>query len=192
MNITFTGTPPEVLEEIRAFLGVRGSESEPAAPKDDKPDAAQAETPKEEETSDGRMYGKTEVGKARRTTVQIAEDEEIETLAAKLGANLDGAAAKHPASDILEQLRAQSETAPADESAGISTGEERSDPEQEEGATRDDVRDAMGRYVEKHGMPAIQKNGPELLGYAKLSEIPEDPALFAAAAARLDAATADD
>lgn len=56
--------------------------------------------------------------------------------------------------------------------------------------TRQDVKDAMQRYVAKHGMDALAANAPALLGAKKLSEIPEDAAAFGAAAKRLEAAIA--
>lgn len=200
IKIEFSGDASTVMTEMAQMLAATDARSEPPvarpAPEPTTPEEpaqaeALAETPTEEPASEpaGRMYGKADEGKSRRTKVQIAEDEEIEALASKLGANLEGAAAKHPASIILAELRSKAESEP-EETAGISTGEERTDPAQEETSalTREDVRDAMGRYVEAHGMPAMQKNGPELLGYAKLSEIPEDPEAFAAAIERLDAA----
>lgn len=56
--------------------------------------------------------------------------------------------------------------------------------------TRDDVKEAMQRYVAKHGMDALAKNANDLLGAPKLSAIPEDPAAFEAAVKRLEAALA--
>lgn len=56
--------------------------------------------------------------------------------------------------------------------------------------TRDDVKEAMQRYVAKHGMDALAKNANDLLGAPKLSAIPEDPAAFEAAVKRLEAAIA--
>lgn len=56
--------------------------------------------------------------------------------------------------------------------------------------TRDDVKDAMQRYVAKHGMDKLAANAATLLGAPKLSAIPEDPAAFKAAVERLEAALA--
>lgn len=55
--------------------------------------------------------------------------------------------------------------------------------------TRDDVKAAMQVYVAKHGMDQLAVNAGELLGAPKLSAIPEDPAAFATAVERLEAAT---
>jgi hypothetical protein len=54
--------------------------------------------------------------------------------------------------------------------------------------TRDDVKEAMQRYVAKHGMDTLAKNAETLLGAPKLSAIPDDPAAFKAAVERLEAA----
>jgi hypothetical protein len=56
--------------------------------------------------------------------------------------------------------------------------------------TRDDVKEAMQRYVAKHGMDTLAKNAETLLGAPKLSAIPDDPAAFKAAVERLEAAIA--
>lgn len=38
----------------------------------------------------------------------------------------------------------------------------------------DDVRGALGAYVKKFGMPAAQEDGPKIIGYPKISDIPDD------------------
>lgn len=58
--------------------------------------------------------------------------------------------------------------------------------------TPEDVKAAMTRYVEKHGMDAAQKNGPTLVGFERLSLVPNDATVCAAAVARIEAATAKD
>lgn len=55
--------------------------------------------------------------------------------------------------------------------------------------TREDVKDAMKAYQAKHGLEMLAANAGTLLGAAKLSAIPDDPAAFEAAVKRLEAAT---
>lgn len=55
-------------------------------------------------------------------------------------------------------------------------------------ATRDDVRNAMMDYSAKYGMPAAQADGPKILGFPKLSAIP-DTADFASLVAAMKRAT---
>lgn len=57
-------------------------------------------------------------------------------------------------------------------------------------ATRQDVVDAMKRHAEKFGLAETSKNKVKLLGAEKVGGLPEDPAVFAAAIARFDAAVA--
>ena len=57
-------------------------------------------------------------------------------------------------------------------------------------ATRQDVVDAMKRHAEKFGLAETSKNKVKLLGAEKVGSLPEDPAVFAAAIARFDAAVA--
>lgn len=55
--------------------------------------------------------------------------------------------------------------------------------------TRDDVKAAMKAYADKHGMAELQSKGKTYLGYAKLSDMPEDQAAFKAACDAFAAAT---
>lgn len=203
INIQFTGNAPEVAGEMKLFINelARQFGDAPAAKAPTATPAVQEETPvvsdapevEEPEADEVRFYGKSDGGRARRTKEQMAEDAEIDELAEKLKIDVSKAVVSRPAAEVLAQLREKAEAAPEAAKASISTGDERVDPEQTEDeaptATREDVRDAMAAYVEKRGMPAIQTNGPKLLGYKKLSEMPEDPEIFAAAVARLQEAT---
>lgn len=121
-------------------------------------------------------------GRARRTKEEIAEDKELDDLAAKLGVSdedVDQILAKHGHAATIEALKER-----ADEKAeirNISTSpEDRTNPEDEaqdkadeaaevEAArdtenplTVDDLRSVMGKYVEAHGMPATQEDGPAI------------------------------
>lgn len=60
--------------------------------------------------------------------------------------------------------------------------------EEERTFTHDDVRDALGRYAAKFGMPEAQKNGPVLMGAAKISAIPDDQAALRKAVEGIEAA----
>lgn len=47
--------------------------------------------------------------------------------------------------------------------------------------TQDSVRGLLGLYVQAYGMAAAQEDGPKIIGYAKISEIPSDQKSFAKA-----------
>jgi len=141
-----------------------------------------AETP-----INGHIYGQAEEGKARRNKEQMAEDEEIERLAAlhKITGGLDSA----PASEVLKNLREMEAPVEDDAKANISTGEERKDPAQDEKpATREDMKAAMVKYVEAKGQVEAMEELPGIMGYKKQSEVPDDPAEFAKVIAKIEAA----
>lgn len=149
----------------------------------------QASAPEVSETSADadpqreRERGKPAPGKSRRTKAEIEEDE---------------------AADLADQQEAK---------AAISTGDERTDPENPEDdaqdaadeaadeanqsdteATRDDVRALMMEYSKAKGMPALNSDMSSVLktlfsdgDVTKLSEIPEDPKAFADVIAALSA-----
>jgi hypothetical protein len=54
--------------------------------------------------------------------------------------------------------------------------------------THDDLRQAMGAYVKKFGLDAAQKNVGAIMGFGKVSEVPEDK--IAEAIGKWNAATA--
>jgi hypothetical protein len=131
-----------------------------------------------------RFHGEPSEGRKRRTKEEITLDEEAADLLEDAGLTVAkfNEALKKAHGDwdaVMADLRAAAESKPA-----ISTGEERVDPAQEdepeqeeaEPLTHDDVRDALGDYAAKFGMPAAQKNGPKLMGADKISAIPDDQA----------------
>lgn len=164
-----------------------------------KEDARQVQDTPEPE---GRLYGRPDASRARRTKDEMAQDEEIEKLADQLGVNLAGA--MWPADKILADL---TEKAAAQEKPAISTGEERVDPAQEPEeapepltgevmpdepkVTREDLKPLMHRMLdEKHNgdMAATMEKFKELLGVGKQSDIPDDqiPAAHAKLSAYVD------
>lgn len=197
VEIKITGADAE--DAVAKLVSLAGAVSDrvtlPAAPAQQptaKPVTAEAPAAVEETADDEqetfRAYGQSEAGKARRTKVQIAEDEEIEKLAAALG--VVDIPTDRPAEVVLEKLRAAS--AAQDQPQISANPEDRRDPAGDDTpsdeippATREDVRNALAAYAEKFGMPAAQKNGPQLLGAGKISEIPDDAAAFQAAIDRI-------
>jgi hypothetical protein len=150
---------------------------------------AQPEAPAEPEV-EIRYHGQPGTGRKRRTKEEITLDEEAADLledvgltVTKFNAALDKAGGDWDA--VMADLRAAAE-AKSPATANISTGEERVDPTEADEAdeaedtgeplTHDDVRDALGDYAAKFGMPAAQKNGPKLMGADKISAIPDDQA----------------
>lgn len=134
------------------------------------------------ETVTIRYHGQPSEGRKRRTKEEIALDDEAEKLLEAVGlsvAKLNGALDK-AAGDwdvVMADLRAAADTKTEEPKANISTGEERADPAEEssdEPLTHDDVRNALGDYAAKFGMPAAQKNGPKFMGADKISAIPDD------------------
>lgn len=134
-----------------------------------------------------RFHGEPSEGRKRRTKEEITLDEEAADLLEDAGLTVAkfNEALKKAQGDwdaVMADLRA---AAAPEEKPAISTGEERVDPAQEEAPgedddgeplTHDDVRDALGDYAAKFGMPAAQKNGPKLMGADKISAIPDDQA----------------
>lgn len=162
---------------------------------DPAPDAATAEETQSPAEPSARCYGQPEEGKARRNKDQMAEDKEIEDLAAASG--VSEIPTDIPATTLLAKLKAgefekkTDDPAPA-EKANISTGEERIDPADAEtqaqdkadekaeveatrdGLTLDDLREVVGEYQKVHGMAATVENIPALLGCAVAEVKPED------------------
>lgn len=58
-------------------------------------------------------------------------------------------------------------------------------------ATADDVRAALGRYMAAYGFAATTTDFLPLCGYAKVKDMPEDPAAYAVAISKLDVAIFD-
>lgn len=150
------------------------------------------------ETAPIRYHGQAGEGRKRRTKEEIALDEEAAELLEKVGldvsklnAALDKAEGDWDA--VMADLRAAAAPSEDEAKPNISTGEARVDPENpddddEEPLTHEDVRDALGRYAAKFGMPAAQENGPRLLGAAKISAIPDDQTALRKAVDALNAA----
>lgn len=153
--------------------------------------AAAPATPEEtatpaNDTSDvpgeGRVYGAAQEGKQRRLKAEIAEDAEIEELAAKMGM------AKIPtditAKELLADLRIRVENGKAADEEPAKSEPEPEQPKSEPEvlgpeATRDDMKAAMRRYVEAMG--GLENAGEglrKILGFAKQSDVPEDAAEF--------------
>lgn len=168
MPRTAAQTEDELRDKITAVLDGAEFETEAAS-------EAAAEPVKR-----GRLYGGPEDGKARRTKAQMAEDKQIEELAAEMGVNT-AALADVEASVALERLRSGNGSAEAKPNS--STGEERIDPTSAEdkaqdaadeaaeaqatagdAPTLDDLRQAAGRFQKKHGMAAAMEIIPDLLG----------------------------
>lgn len=136
--------------------------------------------------STDREFGKASEGRARRTKAEIAEDEELEKLAADAGVTIENVikamAAGHSRAEVTAQLAAKAEASGG--SPQISSGEECVGPEDdaetaaqdkadekaeveanrdaEKPLTVDDVKQAVGLYVTKFGIPAAQEDGPGL------------------------------
>lgn len=163
-----------------------------ADPAPDTPIAEETQSPAE---PSARRYGQPEEGKARRNKDQMAEDKEIEDLAAACG--VSEITTDIPAADLLAKLKAGEVAAPKEdpapaEKANSSTGEERIDPADAEtqaqdkvdekaeveatrdGLTLDDLREVVGEYQKVHGMAATVENIPALLGCAVAEVKPED------------------
>lgn len=154
--------------------------------------AMKAAADEQEAASDIRYHGQPSGGGKRRTKAEITLDEEAKDLCEDVGVSIEqfNAALDKTGGDwdaVMADLRAAAAAKAGDaseEKPAISTGEERVDPanppedEADEGEplTRDDVREALGDYAAKFGMPAAQKNGPKLMGADKISAIPEDQA----------------
>lgn len=67
--------------------------------------------------------------------------------------------------------------------------EESSAPVEIKPATKDDVRNALMDYAAAYGMPHAQTDGPQLLGVAKVSDVPADK--YDEALAKIQAAIKD-
>lgn len=133
-----------------------------------------------------RPYGEADFGKARRNKAQMEEDSEIEELAKTLGiAKIPTDVAAH---ELLADLRSRA-TEKAAEVSEEPAEEPVDEPETAPEMTREDVRSALAAFAEKHGMAEAQKQGPALLGAKKISDIEDDPKVFAEVVARIKEAT---
>lgn len=204
-------TAADVLSDLRALAASTGEQRVVAfpAPEMSKPEPekqAQAEPapPAEEEP---RAYGQPSGDRKRRTKEEMAEDAEIERLAGKI--DRDPAAMTGSATEILAFLRKvitepvrkpvtyetpnisanpEDRQPPADEPA--LDGEILDDEAPAAEATRDDLKAAMTKLTEKHGMPAGLKIIGEVFapyGKSKQSEFDDDSAIFAEVIAKLEA-----
>ena len=192
------GAAAQYLERSMAAIGFSRGVSLPM-PKAEAPAPAEAPQPAPEvaeepddtptnEAPEIRYHGQPSEGRKRRTKEEITLDEEAAELledvglsVAKLNAALDKAAGDWDA--VMADLR-KAAADKTEDKPNISTGEERVDPAEEgdaEPLTHDDVRNALGDYAAKFGMPAAQKNGPKLMGADKISAIPDDQAALRAA-----------
>lgn len=162
----------------------------------EQPEAAE-EKPKPRKQSGvaKRLYGEAPEGKRRRTNEEMAEDREIEELAAALGHDL-------PTGEVAGEvvMRWRQESAEAAEKVEVkpaisTTPEDRRPPaepkpapvvedaeivsdEPEQTATKDEVRDALSKLVEKLGMADTIGWLRSTHGYAKLSDVPEDGIIY--------------
>ena len=150
------------------------------------------------ERPSNRQVGRPSVGKSRRTKAEKADDEKLESLAASFGVGLDklnSTIENIGRASVWAELDGKANAEPDAEPTQISTGENRlgpdDDPEVEaqdkadeqaeaEGepgkpATPEDLRAAMGEYVNKHGMPATQEDGPKIFN-SVLGQPPEGEA----------------
>lgn len=128
-----------------------------------------------------RLRGKASGGRARRTKDEIAEDEQLEKLAAAAGVpieQVDNALGNGLTREkVISELEAKAakgnmgadpenrvgpeddaETQAQDEADEQAEVENNREPEKP--LTVDDVRSVMGRYVEKFQLPATQEDGP--------------------------------
>lgn len=155
------------------------------------PRDAQDDSPSPDE-DDARAYGATGEGRKRRTKEEMAEDQEIYELSERLG--MKKIPTDVPATSLLAELReraaaggASAEDEPKEVSGEIV--DETAVGDDEKVYTRDDVREALAAYAEKHGMAKAQEEGPKLMGAPRLSAIEDDPAAFKKAALALKEAT---
>lgn len=156
----------------------------PPAPPAVEPDAPA----KDKEDAGDRVYGQAGEGRARRTKAEMAEDKEIDDLAAAVG--VTALPDDRPAAELLADLKTKAES--------VKTVDTVEDVEiVDDGTeartythtyTHDDVRDALGRYAAKFGMPEAQKHGPKLMGAAKISAIPDEQDALRAAVEGIEAA----
>jgi hypothetical protein len=71
---------------------------------------------------------------------------------------------------------AQDEADEAEESAAAAPAEE---------VTHDTIRQALGQYGKVYGMPAVMEDGPKLIEFPKVSDIPDDQDALQAALGRI-------
>lgn len=167
---------PEADGEV---LGARAASSV------DREEEARAPEPVQPVAPVARERGKPSPGRQRRTKEEIAADEAADAA--------DAAASATPKE--------------AEPPLNISTGEERIDPQDEADEqaeadahkadkapklTHDDVRKAIGKYVEAYGIAACQQDGAALLttlsgpGKNKVTDIPDTQEALAAAVAAFE------
>jgi hypothetical protein len=123
-----------------------------------------------------RERGKPAPGRARRTKEEIAEDEAADKAEAATGQTIStGGERVGPEDDAATQ-----EQDKADEQAEVAASRDTVKP-----LTIDDVKQAVGLYVAKHGLPATNEDGPniftDVLGappegnpFWKMSILPDD------------------
>lgn len=141
--------------------------------------------PSGDEALDTRPVGSPSEGKSRRNSNEKAEDDELEALVTEKRVTLDqlnAAISKAGRAEARAQLEALGEE--ADDKPQISSGENRSGPEDdpeteaqdaadeqaeveenrddEAPLTIDDLKSAMGAYVSAHDMAAAQEDGPKI------------------------------
>lgn len=103
----------------------------------------------------------------------------------------EAAAAQAAGAPPMSAAQAEAHQAPA----SIAVDPQDAKDEAEESAvtrpatlTHDDVRNVLGAYVKKYGMAAAQEDGPQIIGYPKISDIPDDQEKLKAAVAAVQAA----
>lgn len=144
-----------------------------------------------EVSDDKRPVGKASGDRARRTKAEMAEDAALEAMAEKTGVAIDklndviGQVGRAKAE---EGLKARAAAPAEDVKQAISTGESRVGPEDtpeteaqdaadeaaevdakrdaEKPLTADDLKQAMGLYVQKFGLAETQEDGPNLFNDA--------------------------
>lgn len=155
------------------------------------PPASTTAVAETEVADDKRPVGKASGDRARRTKAEMAEDAALEAMAEKTGVAIDklndviGQVGRAKAKEGLEARAA----APAEDAKpAISTGESRVGPKDtpeteaqdaadeaaevdakrdaEKPLTADDLKQAMGLYVQKFGLAETQEDGPNLFNDA--------------------------
>jgi hypothetical protein len=123
----------------------------------------------EEQTAARRERGKPAPGRARRTKEEIAEDEAADKADAERGAQMDEANAAIDAAHAKTRgsISSDPENRAGPEDEPETQEQDKADEQAEVEANRDaeapltgeDVRNAMGLYVKKFGLPATQEDG---------------------------------
>lgn len=165
VNITISGaTAAEAMAEFEdlamAFLRNRISrEDQEAAVKFVLDAEAQRAEPVGVETITGPNPAEEKPKRTRKT--KAAEERQISS---------------QPEMRVDPADEAQDEADEAEESAAVAPAEE---------VTHDTIRQALGQYGKVYGMPAVMEDGPKLIEFPKVSDIPDDQDALQAALGRI-------